>query len=80
VRFEGKAGESARPGQYALLCTSELMKNIPKQIHGFAVKLVVFFGRRARCVVVWAEACFGWQVTAGCPALPHVSNDVWSRK
>jgi hypothetical protein len=65
------------------------MKNIPKQIHGFAVKLVVFFGRRARCVVVWgvknvfvvaAEACFGWQVTAGCPALPHVSNDVWSRK
>jgi hypothetical protein len=30
--------------------------------------------------VVVAEARFGWRVTAASPALPKVSDDIWSRK
>jgi hypothetical protein len=36
--------------------------------------------RNVVVVVVVAEARFGWRVTAACPALPKVSDDIWSRK
>jgi hypothetical protein len=90
ARCEGESGKSARPGQYALLCSNKSTKYIPKQLCSHAMKLVVLFSRRARCVVVWcgaedvfvvvAEARFGWRVTAASPTLPKVSDDIWSRK
>ena len=55
ARREDEAGESARPGQYALFCTNKFMENIPKQLFGFAMKLLVLFGRRVWCVVAWRQ-------------------------
>jgi hypothetical protein len=57
ARCEGKNRRSARPGQYALPCTNELLNNIPKQLCSHAMKLVVLFGRCALCVVAWCEKC-----------------------
>jgi hypothetical protein len=59
ARCEGKAGESARSGQYALLCNDKLLKDIPKRICSHAMKLVVLFSRRVQCVVAWCRESLG---------------------
>lgn len=58
ARCEGNFCKSARPGQYALLCSNKSTIYIPKQLCSHSMKLVVLVGRSARCVVVWCGGCF----------------------
>lgn len=59
ARCEGKTGESAQPGQYALLCNDKLLKNVPKRICSHVMKLVVLFGRCVQFVVAWCRESLG---------------------